>query len=48
MEVLKYKEISKFETAEIEKFLARDPKDIRIKLMCGTEKFLHFAYEDLN
>lgn len=43
---MRYKEISKFETEEIVNFLARDPKEINIRLMAGTEKYLHFGYED--
>jgi hypothetical protein len=44
---MKYNEISKFEQEAIRTFMARDPKEIKIKLMCGTEKFLHFGYEEV-
>lgn len=44
---MKYHEISKFEKAEIEKFVADDPKKIKIHHMTGTEKFLHFVYEEV-
>ena len=44
---MKYEEISKFEQEAIRKFMARDPKEINIRIAWGTEKFCHFGYEEV-